>query len=161
MLSENELHASRPVSLLTSRPLTSTPGVQASPETPPPLPIAAAHHPAHLHSLTLPLFPSSRPSQLQEKDGQGEDAGPLTPHSISERLVAIDKVHASLQDALCGARSVHAQLQQCLQKAKAQEVPRSPTSSIKKGPVKGNTGLQLDVTLWDRRGGNSVDFKVR
>ena len=161
MLSENDLRASRLVSLLTSRPLTSTPGVQASPETPPPLPIAAAHHPAHLHSLSLPLFPPSRPSHLQEKDGQGEDAEPSTPHSISERLVAIEKAYATLQDALIGARSIHAQLQQRLQKAKSQEASHPSTSSRKKGPVKSNNGLQLDATLWDRRGSNSIDFKVR
>ncbi|KAI1796729.1 hypothetical protein LXA43DRAFT_1177865 [Ganoderma leucocontextum] len=132
---------------------------QATPETPPPLPIAAAHHPAHLHSLGLPLFAPPRPSHSQGGDSQDEGAGPSTPHSISERLAAIEKVHASLQDALIGARSIHAQLQQRLQRAKTEETPRPSISPREKAPVKGNNGLQLDVSLWDRRGGKSIDFK--
>ena len=161
MRSNNGPRVSGLAPLLTSCPLTSTPGVQTSPETPPPLPIAAAHHPAHLHSLGLPLFASSRQLHPERGDSQEEAGGPSTPHSISERLAVIEGVNDSLQDALLSARSIQAQLQKRLQKAKTQEASHPLSSSRKKAPVKRKDSLHLDASLWDRRGGDPIDFKVR
>ncbi|KAM5530821.1 hypothetical protein V8D89_015511 [Ganoderma adspersum] len=133
--------------------------VQTSPETPPPLPIAAAHHPAHLHSLGLPRSAPSLLLHPEGGDSQDEDGGPSTPHSISERLAAIARVRGSLQDALLSTRNIQAQLQKRLQKAKTQEAPHPSTSSRKKAPVKSNDSLHVDASLWDRRSGNPIDFK--
>lgn len=130
---------------------------QVADEAPPPLPIAAAHHPAHLHALRATLFPAK--SKASHHAGSDQTDGPASipvSHAVTERLAAIDKLNISLQTALADAQSMHAQLQHRLGKARAKAASAQP---VKK--AKGASGqLQLDTSLWSPRTGKGVDFKV-
>ncbi|RPD76689.1 hypothetical protein L226DRAFT_383437 [Lentinus tigrinus ALCF2SS1-7] len=130
---------------------------QAVSEAAPPLPIAAAHHPAHLHALRLTLFPKSNPSQAAgDEQPDGALASTPVPHAVTERLAVIHKVSASLQTALANAQSIHAQLQHRLEKARSKAASQQPLHKAKSS-VSGQ--LKLDATLWSPRHGKGVDFK--
>ncbi|OJT12315.1 hypothetical protein TRAPUB_11142 [Trametes pubescens] len=114
----------------------------------PPLPIAAARHPSHLHALSAPLFPDKKaPSSLPNE--VGDPSG--HPHAITERLAAVQDIHRSLQEALLAAQGIHTQLLRGLQKAKEREA----ASRAPKGRA-----LELTSSLWAPRKGEGVVFKL-
>ena len=102
--------------------------VQTVTEAAPPLPIAAAHHPAHLHALRTTLFPKAKSSARADGDEQSNvtsTSAPAVPLAVAERLAAIDKLNASLQSALVNAQSMHAQLQRRLERLSTKLRPTS------------------------------------
>ncbi|KAI0742022.1 hypothetical protein C8Q80DRAFT_1274349 [Daedaleopsis nitida] len=125
---------------------------------PQPLPIAAAHHPAQIHALRLPLFPRSSPSKPSSTASQDlsqahaiDSCSP--PHAVVERLAAIEKIQTALQMALTSTQSVHGQIQHRLQNAKAMAKEEASHQSSHMA------NIRLDAGLWHRRAGTPVDFQ--
>ena len=136
--------------------------VQTVTEAAPPLPIAAAHHPAHLHALRTTLFPKAKSSARADGDEHSNVTSTSTsavPLAVVERLAAIDKVNASLRSALANAQSMHAQLQRRLEKA-IDKAASHQSPERTKSSASGRQ-LKLDTTLWSPRHGKGVHFKVR
>ncbi|KAH9936001.1 uncharacterized protein BXZ73DRAFT_100475 [Epithele typhae] len=127
---------------------------QTGSQPPVPLPIAAAHHPAYVHSLSMPLLQTAKPSKIPDGDEPGDGASTSRPHAISERLADIERVQRSLQSALLSAQNLRTQLQQRLQKAQGNEAPRPSDGVVAK-----REAVHLDSRLWDRRAGPGVEPK--
>lgn len=73
----------------------------------PPLPIAAAHHPANLRSLSEPLFSApTESSPAPQDDGAALHATPTVPRAVSERLDRAAHARQALHDALARTEAV-------------------------------------------------------
>ncbi|KAL6306225.1 hypothetical protein BKA93DRAFT_824384 [Sparassis latifolia] len=112
----------------------------------PPLPIAVAHHPAHLHTLMEPVFSSSTPTAPMNVTVSAP-AGPkeTIPFGVSEHIDAAARIEEALQRALASAEAVRQQLQKRIQGGKA--IPAS------------NKGvLNLDLRSWAAPNSRTLDF---
>ncbi|KAJ7036646.1 hypothetical protein C8F04DRAFT_1095223 [Mycena alexandri] len=67
------------------------------PTPPPPLPIAAAHHPANLRKIIKRVFPNQ---VLIDTPSSAASKGPSRPHALSERMDAEARMGQALGDAL-------------------------------------------------------------
>ncbi|GBE86319.1 predicted protein [Sparassis crispa] len=112
----------------------------------PPLPIAAAHHPAHLHTLMEPVFSSSTPTAPMNATVSAPARPKETiPFGVSERIDAAARMEEALQRALASAEAVRQQLQKRIQGGKA--IPASNKSV-----------LNLDLRSWAAPNPRTLDF---
>ncbi|KZT07535.1 uncharacterized protein LAESUDRAFT_758541 [Laetiporus sulphureus 93-53] len=91
-------------------------GTQREKARPAPLPIAAAHHPAHLEALGARLLPAPATSRPSDSDNQpiSHDAQPQNP-VLADRIDAIMRTRQALQDALTRAELVRQDLKKRMQ----------------------------------------------
>ncbi|OBZ66398.1 hypothetical protein A0H81_13563 [Grifola frondosa] len=119
----------------------------------PPLPIAAAHHPAHLQALNAPLFSSRKPSTSSGRKSTANSTStqqrPII--DLSDNVESIRRTQQAFKDALENAQRIREELATRLGAAQSK---LASGSSAKKRQDK------TTLKLWIGTARNKIDFNI-
>lgn len=121
---------------------------------PPPLPIAAAHHPSHLRKLRKPIFPKVKTTPAVSGNHLSHPDQTRRPHAhhaevvLSPYLDAEKRVHQSLNDALARNRKGNEDLRR-RRRAKARQTSKLDSNWLElwrsRRPHDGEDGVNFEV----------------